>query len=63
MIILKKGKYKGHATLRLEDNIYKRLEKTGVIRKQIIPYYSAISIILESIDEVNSQLGIISSLI
>ncbi|WP_232279092.1 nucleotidyltransferase domain-containing protein [Rickettsia akari] len=40
LIILKKGKYKGHATLRLEDNIYTRLEQTGVIRKQIIPYYS-----------------------
>ncbi len=56
LIILKKGKYKGHATLRLEDNIYKRLEKTGVIKDQIIPYDSEISIILESIDEVNSQL-------
>ncbi|MGX6960411.1 MAG: HEPN domain-containing protein [Rickettsia endosymbiont of Pentastiridius leporinus] len=57
LIILKKGKYKGHATLRLEDNIYKRLEKTGVINpKQIIPYDSDISIILESIDEVNRQL-------
>ncbi|QQV74640.1 hypothetical protein H6P87_00176 [Rickettsia tillamookensis] len=57
LIILKKGKYKGHATLRLEDKIYKRLEKTGVINpKQIIPYDSLISIILESIDEVNRQL-------
>ena len=56
LIILKKGKYKGHATLRLEDKIYKRLEKTGVIKDQIIPYDSEISIILESIDEINSQL-------
>ncbi|MCC8407188.1 MAG: nucleotidyltransferase domain-containing protein, partial [Rickettsia endosymbiont of Ecitomorpha arachnoides] len=31
LIILKKGKYKGYTALRLEDNIYKRLEKTGVI--------------------------------
>ncbi|MCC8377186.1 MAG: nucleotidyltransferase domain-containing protein [Rickettsia endosymbiont of Graphium doson] len=52
LIILKKGKYKGHATLRLEDNIYKRLEKTGVIKDQIIPYESEISIILESIEEI-----------
>ncbi len=59
LIILKKGKYKGYTTLRLEDNIYKRLEKTGVINpKQIIPYDSLISIILESIDEVNRQLEI-----
>jgi len=59
LIILKKGKYKGHATLRLEDKIYKRLEKKGVINpKQIIPYDSLISIILESIDEVNRQLEI-----
>ncbi|QQV75399.1 hypothetical protein H6P87_00955 [Rickettsia tillamookensis] len=58
LIILKKGKYKGHVTLRLEDKIYKRLEKTGVIKDQIIPYDSEISIILESIDEVNSQLEI-----
>lgn len=50
LIILKKGKYKDHATLRLEDKIYKRLEKTGVIKDQIIPYDSRISIILESID-------------
>ncbi|MFY9590125.1 HEPN domain-containing protein [Rickettsia endosymbiont of Halotydeus destructor] len=56
LIILKKGKYKGHATLRLEDKIYKRLEKTGIIKDQIIPYDSEISIILESIDEVNTQL-------
>jgi uncharacterized protein len=57
LIILKKGKYKGHATLRLEDNIYKRLVKTGVINpKQIIPYDSEISIILESIEEINKQL-------
>ncbi|WP_341790879.1 HEPN domain-containing protein [Rickettsia endosymbiont of Gonocerus acuteangulatus] len=57
LIILKKGKYKGHATLRLEDNIYKRLVKTGVINpKQIIPYDSEISIILESIEERNKQL-------
>ena len=57
LIILKKGKYKGYATLRLEDKIYKRLEKKGVINpKQIIPYDSLISIILESIDEVNRQL-------
>ena len=28
LIILKKSKYKGHATLRLKDNIYKRLKKT-----------------------------------
>jgi predicted nucleotidyltransferase/HEPN domain-containing protein len=56
LIILKKGKYKGHATLKLEDNIYKRLEKTGVITNQIIPYDSEISIIIESIDEVNRQL-------
>ncbi|MDE8611412.1 HEPN domain-containing protein [Rickettsia felis] len=56
LIILKKGKYKGHAALRLEDNIYKRLEKTGIIKNQIIPYDSEISIILESIDEVNRQL-------
>ncbi|HJD55978.1 MAG TPA: nucleotidyltransferase domain-containing protein [Rickettsia endosymbiont of Pyrocoelia pectoralis] len=57
LIILKKGKYKGHAALRLEDTIYKRLEKVGVINpKQIIPYDSDISIILESIDEVNRQL-------
>ncbi|MGX6960076.1 MAG: HEPN domain-containing protein [Rickettsia endosymbiont of Pentastiridius leporinus] len=56
LIILKKGKYKGHAALRLEDKIYKRLEKTGVIKDQIIPYDSEISIILESIEEVNTQL-------
>ncbi|WP_395477170.1 nucleotidyltransferase and HEPN domain-containing protein [Rickettsia endosymbiont of Pantilius tunicatus] len=57
LIILKKGKYKGHATLNLEDNIYKRLIKTGVINpKQIIPYDSRISIILESIEEINRQL-------
>ncbi|KHO03369.1 HEPN domain-containing protein [Rickettsia felis] len=56
LIILKKGKYKGYTALRLEDNIYKRLEKTGVIKPQIIPYDSEISIILESIDEVNRQL-------
>ncbi|MGI4752333.1 MAG: nucleotidyltransferase domain-containing protein [Janthinobacterium lividum] len=57
LIILKKGKYKGHATLNLEDNIYKRLVKTGVINpKQIIPYDSWISIILESIEEINRQL-------
>ncbi|BBJ32274.1 hypothetical protein RAS_13830 [Rickettsia asiatica] len=57
LIILKKGQYKGYATLRLEDKIYKRLEKKGVINpKQIIPYDSLISIILESIDEVNRQL-------
>ncbi|HJD57794.1 MAG TPA: HEPN domain-containing protein [Rickettsia endosymbiont of Ceroptres masudai] len=56
LIILKKGKYKGHAALRLEDNIYKRLEKTGIIKNQIIPYDSEISIIRESIDEVNRQL-------
>ncbi|MCZ6901741.1 MAG: hypothetical protein O7C59_08470 [Rickettsia endosymbiont of Ixodes persulcatus] len=54
LIILKK--YKGHAALRLEDNIYKRLEKTGVIKDQIIPYDSEISIILESIEEVKTQL-------
>ncbi|WP_175265572.1 nucleotidyltransferase domain-containing protein [Rickettsia felis] len=59
LIILKKGKYKGYTALRLVDNIYKRLEKTGVINpKQIIPYDSLISIILESIDEVNRQLEI-----
>ena len=58
LIILKKGKYKEHATLRLEDKIYKRLEKAGVIKPQIIPYDSEISIILESIDEVNKQLEI-----
>ncbi|HJD57901.1 MAG TPA: nucleotidyltransferase domain-containing protein [Rickettsia endosymbiont of Ceroptres masudai] len=59
LIILKKGKYKGYTALRLEENIYKRLEKTGVINpKQIIPYDSLISIILESIDEVNRQLEI-----
>ncbi|MEY4463977.1 MAG: hypothetical protein RLZZ81_948 [Pseudomonadota bacterium] len=57
LIILKKGKYKGYTALRLEDKIYKRLEKKGVINpKQIIPYESLISIILESIDEVNRQL-------
>ena len=56
LIILKKGKYKGHATLNLEDNIYKRLIKTGVIKDQIIPYESEISIILESIEEINRQL-------
>ncbi|MFY9589199.1 HEPN domain-containing protein [Rickettsia endosymbiont of Halotydeus destructor] len=57
LIILKKGKYKGHTALRLEDNIYKRLEKMGVINpQQIIPYDSEISIIIESIDEVNRQL-------
>lgn len=57
LIILKKGKYKGHATLNLKDNIYKRLVKMGVINpKQIIPYDSEISIILESIEEINRQL-------
>ncbi|MCC8419059.1 MAG: HEPN domain-containing protein [Rickettsia endosymbiont of Glossina mortisans submortisans] len=56
LIILKKGKYKGLAALRLEDKIYKRLEKTGVIKDQIIPYDSEISIILESIEEINRQL-------
>ena len=56
LIILKKGKYKGHATLRLKDNIYTRLKKTGVIKDQIIPYESEISIILESIEEINRQL-------
>ncbi|WP_395476247.1 HEPN domain-containing protein [Rickettsia endosymbiont of Pantilius tunicatus] len=57
LIILKKGKYKGHATLNLEDSIYKRLVKMGVINpKQIIPYDSEISIILESIEEINRQL-------
>ncbi|KJV80474.1 nucleotidyltransferase domain protein [Rickettsia hoogstraalii str. RCCE3] len=58
LIILKKSKYKGYTALRLEDNIYKRLEKTGVIKPQIIPYDSEISIILESIEEVNKQLEI-----
>ncbi len=58
LIILKKGQYKGYTALRLEDYIYKRLEKTGVIKPQIIPYDSEISIILESIDEVNKQLEI-----
>ena len=32
LIILKKGKYKGHTAFRLEDKIYKRLEKAGVIK-------------------------------
>ncbi|MCC8406823.1 MAG: nucleotidyltransferase domain-containing protein [Rickettsia endosymbiont of Sceptobius lativentris] len=58
LIILKKGKYKGHAALRLKDKIYTRLKKMGVIKDQIIPYDSRISIILESIDEVNRQLEI-----
>ncbi|MCC8377620.1 MAG: HEPN domain-containing protein [Rickettsia endosymbiont of Graphium doson] len=56
LIILKKGKYKGHSTLNLEDNIYKRLEKVGIIKDQIIPYDSEVSIILESIEEINRQL-------
>ncbi|WP_395476952.1 nucleotidyltransferase domain-containing protein [Rickettsia endosymbiont of Pantilius tunicatus] len=56
LIILKKGKYKGHATLNLKDRIYTRLKRKGVIKDQIIPYDSRISIILESIEEVNKQL-------
>ncbi|MFV9936864.1 MAG: nucleotidyltransferase domain-containing protein [Rickettsia endosymbiont of Haemaphysalis japonica] len=56
LIILKKGKYKGYTALRLKDTIYTKLKKTGVIKPQIIPYDSRISIILESIDEVNRQL-------
>ncbi|MCC8369996.1 MAG: HEPN domain-containing protein [Rickettsia endosymbiont of Stiretrus anchorago] len=56
LIILKKGKYKGHATLNLKDRIYARLKRKGVIKDQIIPYDSRISIILESIEEVNRQL-------
>lgn len=56
LVILKKSKYKGHAVLRLEDDIYKRLEKMGVTKDQIVPYDSEISIILESIEEVNRQL-------
>ncbi|KJW03895.1 nucleotidyltransferase [Rickettsia argasii] len=56
LIILKKGKYKGYTALRLQDTIYTKLKKTGVIKPQIIPYDSRISIILESIDEVNRQL-------
>ncbi|WP_082022257.1 nucleotidyltransferase domain-containing protein [Rickettsia hoogstraalii] len=58
LIILKKGKYKGYTALRLKDKIYTRLKKMGVIKDQIIPYDSRISIILESIDEVNRQLEI-----
>ncbi|WP_341791680.1 hypothetical protein [Rickettsia endosymbiont of Gonocerus acuteangulatus] len=34
----------------------KRLKRKGVIKDQIIPYDSRISIILESIEEVNKQL-------
>ncbi|MFV9901149.1 MAG: nucleotidyltransferase [Rickettsia conorii subsp. raoultii] len=56
LIILKKGKYKGYTALRLKDTIYTKLKETGVIKPQIIPYDSRISIILESIDEVNRQL-------
>jgi predicted nucleotidyltransferase/HEPN domain-containing protein len=57
LIILKKGKYKGHAALKLEDRIEKKLEEKGVINtEQLIPYDSEISIIIESIDEVNRQL-------
>ncbi|WP_395476927.1 HEPN domain-containing protein [Rickettsia endosymbiont of Pantilius tunicatus] len=52
LIILKKG----HATLNLKDRIYTRLKRKGVIKDQIIPYDSRISIILESIKEVNKQL-------
>ncbi|AEK75214.1 nucleotidyltransferase/HEPN domain-containing protein [Rickettsia conorii subsp. heilongjiangensis 054] len=56
-IILKKGKYKIYTVLRLKDNIYIRLENTGIINpKQIIPYDSRISIILESIEEISRQL-------
>ncbi|WP_341794671.1 HEPN domain-containing protein [Rickettsia endosymbiont of Rhinocyllus conicus] len=56
LIILKKGKYKDHATLNLKDRIYTRLKRKGVIKDQIIPYDSRISIILESIEEINRQL-------
>ncbi len=56
LIILKKGKYTGHTTLSPEDSVYKRLEKAGIIRDQIIPYDSEIYIILESIEEINRQI-------
>ncbi|MEG8230273.1 nucleotidyltransferase domain-containing protein [Candidatus Rickettsia tasmanensis] len=55
LIILKKGKYKGYTALRLKDTIYTKLKKTRVIKPQIIPYDSRISIILESIDEVTGS--------
>ena len=56
LIILKKGKYKGHVALNLKDKIYTRLRTKGVIKEQIIPYDSRVSIILESIEEINRQL-------
>lgn len=56
LIIPKKGKYKWHSASRLEDKIHKRLEKKGIIKPQVIPYDAEISIIVESIDEVNKQL-------
>ncbi|MFY9590081.1 HEPN domain-containing protein [Rickettsia endosymbiont of Halotydeus destructor] len=56
LVILKKGKFKQHATLRVESKIEKRLEQTGLRKAKILSLEPSISIICESINEVNTQL-------
>ncbi|HJD56053.1 MAG TPA: HEPN domain-containing protein [Rickettsia endosymbiont of Pyrocoelia pectoralis] len=56
MVILKKGKFKQHATLRVESKIEKRLEQTGLRKAKILSLEPWISIICESISEVNDKL-------
>lgn len=54
-LVEKKGKFKEHATLRVESKIEKRLEQTGLRKAEVFSLEPWISIICESISEVNDK--------